>query len=234
MEQLSLWVLSKTCTRCGETKPIDAFRLRKNRHGNPRRTSFCIECLNRESSRRYYEQRERWLAKERERRLQNGDTINARRRADRVRNPEKYRARERRRARARNASRAAYKKEWTRANRERVNAAHRRQYAAKPREKHREKWRRDRLKNPEASRERVRRRRALKRARTVGVVTVALLRVKWDFWSGRCWMCGGAATQWDHVKPIAKGGPHMLANLRPACGRCNRRKRDLWPLPADF
>ncbi|MGX7727586.1 HNH endonuclease [Rhodococcus sp. 5G237] len=33
----------------------------------------------------------------------------------------------------------------------------------------------------------------------------------------------------DHVKPINKGGPHMLANLRPACGPCNSRKRDQWP-----
>jgi len=42
-------------------------------------------------------------------------------------------------------------------------------------------------------------------------------------------MCGGASQlQWDHVKPLAKGGAHMLANLRLACSRCNNVKSDRW------
>lgn len=44
-----------------------------------------------------------------------------------------------------------------------------------------------------------------------------------------CWVCGGEATQVDHVKPIAAGGAHILANLRPICGQCNQRKKDKWP-----
>jgi 5-methylcytosine-specific restriction endonuclease McrA len=44
-------------------------------------------------------------------------------------------------------------------------------------------------------------------------------------------MCGAEAVEWDHVKPLAKGGAHILANLRPACLSCNRSKRDRWPLP---
>lgn len=47
--------------------------------------------------------------------------------------------------------------------------------------------------------------------------------------AGRCWICGlGAPDSWDHVKPLAKGGAHMLANLRPACKRCNSSKGAKW------
>lgn len=45
---------------------------------------------------------------------------------------------------------------------------------------------------------------------------------------GKCWMCGGAPTSWDHVKPLAKGGPHILSNLRPACTHCNSSKGAKW------
>lgn len=35
------------------------------------------------------------------------------------------------------------------------------------------------------------------------------------------WGCGRPATTADHLKPVARGGTHDLANLVPACGRCN-------------
>lgn len=45
-----------------------------------------------------------------------------------------------------------------------------------------------------------------------------------------CWMCSSdAVTDADHVKPIAAGGGHMLANLRPACRPCNMSKSYKWP-----
>lgn len=45
-----------------------------------------------------------------------------------------------------------------------------------------------------------------------------------------CWMCGGPFEHIDHVKPLAAGGPHILANLRPACAPCNLSKGSQWPL----
>jgi 5-methylcytosine-specific restriction endonuclease McrA len=36
-----------------------------------------------------------------------------------------------------------------------------------------------------------------------------------------CWRCGAYATTVDHVVPVVLGGGHGLANLRPACSRCN-------------
>jgi 5-methylcytosine-specific restriction endonuclease McrA len=44
----------------------------------------------------------------------------------------------------------------------------------------------------------------------------------------RCWMCDGPWNEIDHVKPIARGGSHWPANLRPICGTCNRRKHAHW------
>lgn len=42
------------------------------------------------------------------------------------------------------------------------------------------------------------------------------------------WQCGRPADTADHLIPRSLGGNHTLANLVPACGRCNtaRRNRD--------
>lgn len=46
-----------------------------------------------------------------------------------------------------------------------------------------------------------------------------------------CWVCEQHLDKvfWDHVKPLAKGGPHSKDNLRPICNPCNVRKNSLWP-----
>lgn len=72
------------------------------------------------------------------------------------------------------------------------------------------------------------------RARRSGVamdvILPELLAQKLAYYGGKCWICRDRVHQhWDHVKPIAKGGAHILANLRPACARCNMRKSDTWP-----
>ena len=56
------------------------------------------------------------------------------------------------------------------------------------------------------------------------------LTARLSMWPG-CWLCGRVGPlQIDHVKPLAAGGPHCLANLRPACPTCNWIKGDRWPL----
>ncbi|ANA86646.1 HNH endonuclease [Gordonia phage ClubL] len=54
---------------------------------------------------------------------------------------------------------------------------------------------------------------------------------KVEYWGGRCWMCGSvpAVIEMDHVKPVSRGGCHIIANLRPACRSCNARKGNRWP-----
>lgn len=71
--------------------------------------------------------------------------------------------------------------------------------------------------------------RARQKAATVSPITDAARSEKWIYWNGCCWICGGPADSWDHVKPLSKGGPHVLSNLRPACRSCNSRKKDTWP-----
>jgi len=83
--------------------------------------------------------------------------------------------------------------------------------------------------NPGASAEHQRRRRARKLATGLVVFDPALLAAKLAYWGYCCWMCGGEPTGWDHVKPLSKGGPHILANLRPACQSCNSTKHNRWP-----
>jgi 5-methylcytosine-specific restriction endonuclease McrA len=72
-----------------------------------------------------------------------------------------------------------------------------------------------------------------RRARSAGLPTLQIktgLRAKWAYWGEVCWLCGQRATQTDHVKPIARGGAHLLCNLRPICKSCNSRKKDRWPV----
>ena len=42
--------------------------------------------------------------------------------------------------------------------------------------------------------------------------------------SQTCWVCGGLATEVDHVLPRASGGTNALENLRPCCRTCNRSR----------
>lgn len=88
-----------------------------------------------------------------------------------------------------------------------------------------------RHRNPEMHRERWRRRHARKMATQVTRITTAQLKAKCEYWGNRCWICGGAQEAIDHVKPLNKGGAHILCNLRPICRACNTRKLDKWPYP---
>lgn len=70
--------------------------------------------------------------------------------------------------------------------------------------------------------------RAKRRAAPRVPFTADQLALRLSMFAG-CWICGGPKTTIDHVKPLAKGGTHMLGNLRPACGPCNSSKQDTWP-----
>ncbi|GAB3670243.1 HNH endonuclease signature motif containing protein [Saccharopolyspora tripterygii] len=71
------------------------------------------------------------------------------------------------------------------------------------------------------------RRRAKQRGTQCEVITPDQVAARLSMFGG-CWICGSTASEVEHVKPLAKGGPHILANLRPACGPCNRRKGARW------
>lgn len=74
-----------------------------------------------------------------------------------------------------------------------------------------------------------RKRRALQRGAYTLSFSAEQLDAKMSYWGYQCWMCGGSFEAVDHVKPISEGGPHILANLRPACLSCNSAKHNKWP-----
>jgi 5-methylcytosine-specific restriction endonuclease McrA len=59
-------------------------------------------------------------------------------------------------------------------------------------------------------------------------IPVEAIEAKIAYWGGKCWMCGEPYEHIDHVKPVSKNGPHLLANLRPACASCNVHKHARW------
>lgn len=140
-----------------------------------------------------------------------------------------------------------YHRKYREANREKVREYHRQWRARNPeraadnlrrhrdanKERIAERDRQRALANPERHRENVRRgaqvRRARKRAATVVPFTNAQWEQKKAYWGNRCYLripgvCTGGAEHAEHVKPLSKGGLHVLANLRPSCAPCNYRK----------
>lgn len=156
----------------------------------------------------------------------------AKRRSLRCDSPEcakQYRAERHERAKARNRERyatdpefrtrmLAHAERWRVENRE-AWLAHNRNYYA-----------RTYARRYEVFAELSRRRRARLKGLTVVVFTPTQLSQRLSMFAG-CWMCGDVATAIDHVKPISKGGAHILANLRPICTPCNRQKWNTWPYP---
>jgi 5-methylcytosine-specific restriction endonuclease McrA len=79
-------------------------------------------------------------------------------------------------------------------------------------------------------REATRRRYARRKGAVAIVFTKAQLEQRMAYWGDCCWCCGGPRQAVDHVKPLSRGGAHMLCNLRPVCWSCNSSKSDAWPV----
>jgi len=63
-----------------------------------------------------------------------------------------------------------------------------------------------------------------RKANAEGDANVEQIAARWDYYSGKCYICGADAVETDHVIPLAKGGSNWPANLRPICRSCNARK----------
>jgi len=76
-----------------------------------------------------------------------------------------------------------------------------------------------------------------RRAKRIGATPVGtyatsdIVSAHLGMWGDKCWVCGSPMVAVDHVKPISKGGLHVVANLRPICNHCNVVKSDKWPFP---
>lgn len=172
--------------------------------------------------------------------------VSARNKAYRAKNLERLKREGKARREANREQLAAAAKEYRRKNaemvreKERLRAPTRREYKKAYQKAYRENfpekanesvanWRK---RNPDRIRARNERYRARKMGAKIGVVTPEGIQDRWAMWGDLCWVCGDTATATDHVKPLAKGGPHMLANLRPICSSCNSSKGAKWPLEA--
>lgn len=131
------------------------------------------------------------------------------------------------------------KSKWREANRESLRAADRAKYWANPevrrqknaryRRENKAYWVQHRAQNREAYRDVQRRRRAAIANTKVSTFAVSDLQARIDYYGNKCWICRGPYEHLDHVKPLSKGGPHMLSNLRPSCAPCNHSKGNKWP-----
>lgn len=195
---------SKRCSRCHEVKPVAEFGPSKQTPDNLFR--YCRPCKQESDRRSYAKRRDAVKPVRKAYYLANREVIIARAKTQYDEDREAGKAKARR---------------WALANPERrreiVQASQRRAYALDP-ERKREAWRK--------------RHAAIRRDCAVYPFTTEQLAAKVAYWGSRCWVCSGSFEAIDHVKPLGKGGPHMLANLRPICTACNTRKRDRWPFAA--
>ena len=121
-----------------------------------------------------------------------------------------------------------HKRDARRRNPERHREANRRYYAANA-ERLRDYQRQWKADHPEMVALWHAERRSRKRGAPTVPFTASQLAARIAYFAGRCWICGGVADSLDHVKPLAVGGAHMLANIRPACTSCNSSKGATWP-----
>lgn len=209
----------RTCSRCGEAKGAADF---------PPKRLVCRDC-RREDNRQWREA--------------NADRVRERARRYREEHSEELKAYFRTRYQERRGEILAEKRAYHVANRERILAYRKtyndlnreatreysRRWRRNNRDRHRaaaSKWARD---NPDAARAR----RVIRDERIASSpsnITREGLASRIAYYGGLCWICREAPWEHlDHVKPLAAGGPHLLANLRPACAPCNLTKHAQWP-----
>lgn len=209
---------SKLCRGCGLVKSLTEFHKSSSHHegGVVPRCKVCRNGTRKAESDAYYD-RHRSEIRQRVKESYHAD-------------PETYRASARQYREANIEARRASGRAWYAANREKVKANVAAWVAANPEQRayNAEAYVK---RHPERRSETMRRYGAQRRALIAlsGPVDVALLRAKVAYWGNACWLCGGAWADIDHVKPLSKGGSHLLANLRPICKSCNSHKHARWP-----
>ncbi len=192
---------TKLCRTCDETKPLPEFN--KNRSKHDGYASQCRDCTRSAGS--------AW-------RNANREQYRTAIRASKAKKPEKYRAME---------------QAWADAHPDQVRAAKKRYADAHPYGITRREYYRARYQQY-GQRMRLQQQQYSKANRAKGVLKVRRYRALkghkrirgWPAlraWFGECCLCCGAIhrIEADHVIPLAKGGPDILANLQPLCRYCN-------------
>lgn len=147
-------------------------------------------------------------ARQRAYRGTNSETINANRRLAYVVDPAPHRARSKVYADMHPLRRRESARRWLRANKDKVRDRHMREYYADIQE----------------SRARSRNRYHVRRSITKYGISWSMLQAWVDAMPKLCFYCEtNCAKQFhvDHFVPLARGGQHVLTNLRIACSHCN-------------
>lgn len=203
------------CRKCGEDKPVGDFY---TSYGKPK--GHCKPCRK---------------ERDKEYRAKNRDMLNEKNRVWRENNKDRHRENARNWARRNKGRVKANQEKWAAENRDKVRGYGKKWYAANS-DKVLSRVEKYRAENADWFREYNRLKSSARRARERGNLTVKFtkdqLAQRIAYYGGKCWVCGVAEYEHlDHVKPVAKGGAHILANLRPACASCNQSKNAAWPFP---
>lgn len=219
----------KQCTGCGKTKPLDAF-VRNKRHRSGR-AARCKACVNAYYRKRYQDDPEKYLQRQRAWARANPEATReaARQRGKKWRttNPERVRALQAASRKRLLESQPNYFRDWYHRNaeqqRERARLSMQRWRAEHP-EGERERKRRYREANIDKVRKRERenthRRRAL-----MGATSPQLAEHMANLVTLPCAYCGAIDDiTIDHIVPLSRGGKHEADNLTAACYSCNCSK----------
>lgn len=205
----------KACTKCKSIKPLcEFYESKQSRDG---RASHCADCIRetcRENGRKRADVRR---ARSRERYWSDPEKARASAIEYRINNPEKVRESQRRSYQRNRDKRLAESKARSKSK------------SPDERVKDVERARRWAVANPERVRANKRVVKARRRARLAGNlcldITEAQIHERFSVFGNCCAYCGASENLTaDHVIPIALGGPHILANIRPACRSCNFSK----------
>lgn len=217
-------VAEKRCTRCGETKAVEAFRRAKGRPTQP-----CLDCHRKANAEwraanpdKMQAARDVWMSvpanaerrkdKEHQRYLLQRDLFNQRSLDWRKTNREQYLKNRKRGYRVNAVRERARSKTWKLKNPEKTRQTIK-------------NWIR---KNPDKKRAHDARYRANKNNCAVNDFTAAQWRRLKEMYGGRCAYCtrSSARLEQDHVIPLSRGGNNTMNNMLPACKSCNSRKKD--------
>ena len=198
--------MNRKCSRCKSVKDDGLFvRSNQNKSGY---SSWCKACKGDQQRERIAKPGEKvkQAARVKSWRLRNRNHANKWAAEWRAKNPDKFLAAK---AKYRQTERGRMKERaWVESNRKALRSATRR-------------WK-DR--NPKKCRAIHSLKRARKRAATIIPISSADVMLRMSVFGFRCAYCPGPFEEIDHLKPLSKGGPHCLANLRPSCMKCNRTK----------
>ena len=201
----------KTCTKCGDTKPLDGFG--KDAHKSDGLCSHCKACKNAASKSWQSANTERVRENVRKWAKANRDHINELQRAWKKKHPDRG---------------AVYQEKWRQLHPEKAS-----EWAKKHPERMRAATRRWNERNPESAAI-INRNSKLMRKGVPGAHTKADIDRLLVLQRGKCAACAiqlsKAGYHRDHILPIALGGDNSAANIQLLCPTCNLQKNAKHPV----